>query len=509
VRTQSGVAPLTVLTRPHPCPGKCIFCPNDVRMPKSYLAREPGAQRAAHHAFDPYGQTLGRLLAFHHTGHQVDKVELIILGGTWSFYPEPYQIWFVKRCFDALNDFAPEPTPAPPDAAPGRVEFGALAAEVDGRTMATTYNQIVTRFLHEQQGGKLLASAEHATWDELRAVQQHNEHSKARCVGLVLETRPDHLDEAEALRLRRLGATKVQIGYQSLSDRVLALNQRGHDVAATRRAMNILRQAGFKIHAHWMPNLYGSDPEHDIADFATLFKDPDFRPDELKIYPCSLLPSAELMRFYEQGQWRPYSAAELTHVLAECLLQVPPYCRVTRVVRDIPGDDILVGNKVTNLREVVERDLARRGLALQDIRAREIRSRRVALADLRLVSSEYASAIGREVFLQFVTAQQHVVGFCRLSLPQAPVFAAEIATSAMIREVHVYGVVVGFGELPQVPERPRSQHAGLGRQLVEAAAQRAAQAGFRRLAVISAVGTRAYYRGLGFVDGELYQHRQL
>ncbi len=507
VRTQSGVAPVTVLTKPYPCPGKCIFCPSDVRMPKSYLSREPGAQRAAQHDFDPYGQTLGRLLAFYNTGHEVDKVELIILGGTWSFYPEPYQIWFVKRCFDAMNDFAAarQSDTVQPYTMRGAVSFHELDHEVDGLAPKRTYNQVVSTYLSEQLEGELLDRSENATWEQLAAVQLENETAIARCVGLVVETRPDHLSEDEVVRVRRLGATKVQIGFQSLSDEVLAKNHRGHDVAATRRAMRLLRAAGFKLHAHWMPNLYGSDPDRDIEDFGRVFDDVDFRPDELKIYPTSLIESAELMRYYESGQWRPYTEDELLRVVSQCLLKVPEYCRVTRIIRDIPGDDIHVGNKVTNFREVVERDLERRGQASRDIRAREIRGEPVDPEQLTLDCLEYETSIGPEKFLQFITPARKIVGFCRLALPRQAADIPEIAASAMIREVHVYGVVVSLGDT----RRDRSQHLGLGRRLIERAAQIAGEAGFQSLAVISSVGTREYYRRLGFADGELYQHLRL
>ena len=507
IRTQSGVAPVTVLTKPYPCPGKCIFCPSDVRMPKSYLSREPGAQRAAQHDFDPYGQTLGRLLAYYNTGHDPSKVELIILGGTWSFYPEAYQIWFIKRCFDAMNDYAG--TRRREDVRPfdmkGAVSFEGLDTVVDGRAPGRTYNQVVRGYLTEQLEGALLDVSEQASWAELSDVQQHNETAAARCVGLVVETRPDHLSEEEVVRVRRLGCTKVQIGFQSLSDDVLAKNHRGHDVAATRRAMRLLRTAGFKLHAHWMPNLYGSDPDRDIEDFDRVFAEIDFRPDELKIYPTSLIESAELMRYYESGEWRPYTGEELLRVLSECLLRVPEYCRVTRVIRDIPGDDIHVGNKITNFREVVERELARTDRASRDIRAREIRGVTVDPEGLTLDRLEYETSIGREVFLQFVTKERKIVGFCRLALPAASAFITEIAASAMIREVHVYGVVVAMGDARQ----DRSQHLGLGKRLIAEAATIAAVAGFSDLAVISSVGTREYYRKLGFSDGELYQHRTL
>ncbi|RMH21267.1 MAG: tRNA uridine(34) 5-carboxymethylaminomethyl modification radical SAM/GNAT enzyme Elp3 [Acidobacteria bacterium] len=512
VRTASGVAPVTVLTKPFPCPGECIFCPSDVRMPKSYLAREPGAQRAAQHRFDPYGQTLGRLLTYHHNGHRVDKVELIVLGGTWSSYPEPYQRWFVTRCFEALNDFeavrrASDEGGSPPPGWRGPVDFDAIEERVDGRDPTASYNRLVTRFLRRRQGGRLRRAEEAAGWRDLLRAQRCNESAAARCVALVLETRPDEVDVAEVLRLRRLGATKVQLGVQSLCDEVLRRNRRGHDVACTRRALRLLRGAGFKLHVHWMPNLYGSDPARDVEDFRRLFDDPAIRPDELKIYPCSLIDSAELMRYYDDGRWRPYEPQELLEVLSRCLLLVPPYCRVTRIIRDIPGDEIVSGNKTTNLRQRVEAELARRGRRSRDVRAREIRRRPFDPEALRLEALVYDTAIGEEHFLQFVTPDDHLCGFLRLSLPAAPVAPAEIATSAMIREVHVYGGVVGLGQ--RGAGGRHAQHLGLGRRLIAEAARRAAGRGFRDLAVISAVGTRDYYRRLGFADGPLYQHRPL
>ncbi|MCP4203996.1 MAG: tRNA uridine(34) 5-carboxymethylaminomethyl modification radical SAM/GNAT enzyme Elp3 [bacterium] len=500
VRTLSGVAPVTILTKPYPCPGRCIFCPSDVRMPKSYLSDEPGAQRAAQHQFDPYLQTFSRLLAYHNNGHPVDKVELIVLGGTWSYYPEHYQIWFVKRCFDAMNDFASEVPPALPEVVPA-IDFRALTELVDGRAITRNYNRVVRDFT----GPEVDVPNESATWAELEAAQRRNEGTEARCVGLVVETRPDHLTLEEAVRMRQLGATKVQIGYQSLSDEVLTLNHRGHDVAATRKAMIILRQAGFKIHAHWMPNLYGSDPARDIVDYERMFADPDFRPDELKIYPCSLIESAELMAYYERGDWRPYEHDELLEVLTECMRRTPGYCRLTRVIRDIPGTDIVDGNRLTNFRELAERELERQGSSSDDIRAREIRGAEIASSDLRLQTLEYETAIGREQFLQFVTGDMRIAAFLRLSLPANEIPIAEIQRAAMIREVHVYGRLVGLGRRPEGP----SQHLGLGTRLVAEAERRATEAGYPSLAVISSVGTREYYRRLGFEDGDLYQAKAL
>ena len=507
VRTLSGVTPVTVLTKPFPCPGKCIFCPNDVRMPKSYLADEPGAQRADDNAFDPYRQTWSRLETYRNIGHPVDKVELIVLGGTWSFHPESYQVWFVKRCFDALHDFGRGiDGRREAEAAQPVVRFGAQGERVvrgshDGTE--PNYNQVVCRLLFDQWGDSLLGAAETADWSELEAVQRANETAPCRSVGLALETRPDHISLEEVQRLRRLGATKVQIGIQSLSDRVLRANRRGHDVAATRRAMRLLRAAGFKIHAHWMPNLRGATPEGDVRDFARLFEDEDFRPDELKIYPCSLIESAELMTYYERGEWRPYSTQELVDILQACLSKTPPYCRVTRVIRDFSAHDIAAGNKIANLREVAERALQDNGGSCRDIRAREIRDTEFDPEKLEQSEIEYGTSLGREVFLQYVTPEDRLVAFLRLSLPSESCGPEEIRCSALIREVHVYGASLEIGRR----ESSAPQHLGFGRNLIERASDIAAASGFRDLAVISAVGTRGYYRALGFADGLLYQHR--
>jgi elongator complex protein 3 len=521
VRTSSGVTPVTVLTKPFPCPGECIFCPNDVRMPKSYLSDEPGAQRAEQNAFDPYLQTMTRLRAYYHTGHPTDKIEVIVLGGTWSFYPETYQLWFIKRIFDALHDFGAGVDQSAEIEALLRAESqlhpdnNTPNVRISGDILAQTYNQVVQRIYADEMRRSREAAGrartpidEFATWDELEAAHRQNEDAPCRCVGLVVETRPDHLDDAEVERIRRLGCTKVQIGFQSLNDAMLRANKRGHTVAATRRAVRMLRRAGFKIHAHWMPNLYGATPESDLEDYERLFGDPDFRPDELKIYPCSLIESAELMRHYRDGSWRPYTHEELLDLLTACFLRTPEYCRLTRVIRDIPGTDIVDGNKTTNFRQLVEAEIARRGERGRDIRAREIRFMPTDPDALRLDEIAYETSIGREVFLQFIDDERRIAGFLRLALPECPSpdnLADDLADAAIIREVHVYGQAVEIGE----HERGRAQHSGLGARLIERAADIAREAGYARLAVISAVGTRGYYRRRGFDDGRLYQRREL
>jgi elongator complex protein 3 len=490
-RTLSGITPVTVLTKPFPCPGRCVFCPSDVRMPKSYLSDEPGCQRAEDNRFDPYLQTWNRLEAYRQMGHSTEKIELIVLGGTWSHYPLAYQRWFVARLFDALNDFG-----AGRD---GRAGVKTLAPEAPGETATGSYNARIAPLSR-------VGASEKASWESVEEAHRRNESAEARCVGLSLETRPDAVTPGEVAQLRRLGATKIQLGLQSLSDEVLTANQRGHDVAASRRAMRLLRAAGFKLQVHWMLNLLGAHPEAEHADFAQLFADADFRPDELKIYPCSLIETAELMTHWRSGAWRPYEPEVLVGLLAEMLVAVPEWCRVTRMIRDIPSPDIVAGNKRTNLREDVEAKIRASGVTLREIRSREIKGVRVSANELTLQKRRYASAVGTDYFLAAETAEGRLAGFLRLTLPAGPTECPdELDCAALIREVHVYGPQVALGDRSSGP----AQHQGLGTRLVEWACELASEASHERVSVISAIGTRAWYRRLGFEDGVLYQHRAL
>lgn len=500
IRSQSGVLPVTVLTKPFPCPGRCAFCPNDLRMPKSYLSNEPGALRAAMFRFDPYAQVTGRLFALSQNGHVVDKVELIILGGTWTHYPRSYRVGFVLRMFEALNDFDPNAELPEFDLPP--VDYVRLPqlihADTDG-----VYNAAIQAFWRDQSEGPKEPTG---TWTDLSAVFAQNQDARCRSVGLSIETRPDEIDREVVRELRQLGATKVQIGIQSLDDALLERNKRGHDVAQTRRAIGWLRAAGFKVQGHWMANLLGATPARDQEDYLRLFSDPAIRPDELKLYPTSLIESAELMRFFRGGEWRPYSDDELLTVVTHGLKSTPRTCRLSRVIRDIPGTDIVVGNKEPNFRERAERALRERGTAVQDIRAREIRGQTVEWASLSLNDTEYESAIGQDVFLEVVDPADRLAGFCRLSLPDGRVPApfSELEGAALIRELHVYGPAVAL----HTREGSHAQHEGLGRWLLEAAESRARTAGFGKVAVISAVGTRRYYEKRGYgPDGNYHTKR--
>ncbi len=450
MRTQSGVSVVTVLTKPYPCPGQCIFCPTDVRMPKSYLHDEPGAQRAERHGFDPYAQTASRLRALEKIGHPTEKIELLILGGTWSSYRRDYQEWFVLRCFDALNGF-------------------------DSATLAEA--------------------------------QSANAAGRRRNVGLVVETRQDHVDVDELRWFRTLGVTKVQVGIQTLDERVLELNKRGHDVQSTRDAFRLLRLAGFKIHGHWMANLLGATVESDVEDFGRLWSDPAIRPDELKLYPCMLVPNAELHDYWLRGEYVPYTEEQVVEVLAACKAQVPRYVRLNRVIRDFPTTNIVAGNKKANLRQVAQQRLREQGRPCRCIRCREIRREAIEVDDLELRDLVYETDATTEHFLSYETTAGYpetdrLAGFLRLSLPN-PAFAhplPELAGHAMIREVHVYGPALNLGD----DSRGEAQHIGLGTRLIEQAKEIARSAGYRRIAVISAIGTREYYARQGFEMDGLY-----
>ncbi|MCC6905523.1 MAG: tRNA uridine(34) 5-carboxymethylaminomethyl modification radical SAM/GNAT enzyme Elp3 [Anaerolineae bacterium] len=449
VRTLSGVAPVTVLTKPYACPGQCIFCPDDIRMPKSYLSNEPGAMRALILRFDPYEQVTQRLAAMKRIGHPTDKIELLILGGTWSSYPQDYREWFVRRLFDALNG-----------------------------TESESVGEALRR----------------------------NESAPHRNTGLVIETRPDAITPEEVRHLRGLGVTRVQLGVQSLDNHLLAINKRGHTAEDVRRAVRLLRSAGFKIALHWMPNLLGATPESDLADFRRFWDDPALCPDEMKLYPTGLIRNTELYDHYLRGEYHPYSEDELIDLLLEAKKLVPRYCRLNRVMRDIPAPEIAAGVTASNLRQILGELLRGTGTPCRCIRCREVRGTAVEPASLNLQATRYATDHSTEVFWEMTTPGDELAGFLRLSLPtsdDAPI--AAIAGHALIRQVQVYGPALALEE-----DAPgRAQHQGLGRRLIEAAEREAGAAGFRRISVIAAAGTREYYRRLGYENGELYMSKDI
>lgn len=526
-RTASGVSTITVITRPHTCSSNCIYCPCDLRMPKSYLANEPACQRAELTFFDPYVQVAARLQALHQMGHSTDKVELIVLGGTWSDYPESYQYWFIKELFRALNEWPNSPSHIQ-ERLNWYTSFGlqnseeALSSFVAEQQAAVfddtaTYNQAFHKLYDISQPHQSAWSQMQSTYDELVKQQHVNETAAARVVGLVIETRPDTITPDNLRMFRQLGCTKIQIGIQSTRQEILDANQRQMNVAQIKRAFSLIRLYGFKIHSHLMVNLLGATPEADKQDFKTFVTDPGFLPDEIKLYPCALVSGTQLVQKYREGAWQPYDKDELVDVLVQDVLATPPYVRISRMIRDISATDILVGNKHTNLRQMVEQELAAKDVAsrVQEIRFREINQQQVSAAELTLQDFVYTTAVSDEHFLQWVTADNKIAGFCRLSLPHwdkliagaCDVTANELLVQpgqAMIRELHVYGQALSLGS-----EGMSAQHQGLGQKLLAKASSIAAEAGYTSLNVISSIGTRAYYRAQGFTDAGLYQQKPL
>lgn len=558
-RTASGVATITVITKPWPCSGDCVFCPSDLRMPKSYLHDEPACARAEQNRFDPYLQVSSRLTALSQMGHATDKIELIVLGGTWTDYPESYQLWFMSELFRALNDDAVADEAANPMLRRSAVGRGAAAATIDAvpdgclpRGVAArraryrewflakdaealaqrrdelqavvdaglgggrgSYNAAVKELYGAESAWGRAMSWQSASWEELERQQRANERARHRVVGLVIETRPDAVTARSLHAIRRLGCTKVQMGVQSIDQRVLNVNERRVDVARMEEAFALCRLFGFKIHAHFMVNLLGSTPHADKADYLRFVGPGPFQPDEVKLYPCALIEGTRLVDRHKSGEWEPYAEEELLDVLAADIVATPSFCRVSRMIRDFSSNDIVAGNKKPNLRQMVERRLATSALeSVREIRYREIGSDAPDPDELELDVVAYETPTSEERFLQWVTPEGKIAGFLRLSLPDQR-FVAECAKrygddapvglrEAMIREVHVYGVAARLGQ-----EGVAAQHRGLGRSLVARACELAREAGFERINVISAVGTREYYRSLGFTDHGLYQQKAL
>lgn len=426
-------------------------------MPKSYLSKEPAAARALANKFDPDKQITSRLKALTMNGHPVDKVEMIMIGGTWSYYKHDYQDWFTKESFRACNNFGVEKS-------------------------------------EQLKEGEL----------SLEALQKINETAKARIIGLSIETRPDYVNLEELNNLRRLGVTKVEIGVQHLDQYVLDFNKREMTVEAIAESAELLRNTGLKIVYHMMPNLPKSNPEMDVQMFRDLFEGKDHHPDMLKVYPCVILKSTLLYKWWSQKklEYAPYDDETLTHVLADCEREVPEYVRIIRIIRDIPATYIVASSKKSNLRESVDEYQASRGVIQKDIRAREIREREVLPDEFELTHTQYETRTGTEVFLQFQNEKENTLAaFCRLRLPRwNEIHGFEqfdnlsvLPGKALIRELHTYGRLAKIGAKGE-----QSQHMGFGRRLVLEAERIAKEKGYTGIAIIAGVGVREYYKKLGY-----------
>lgn len=460
VRTASGVTPVAVMTSPEWCPhGKCVFCPggpdSEFEAPMSYTGNEPASMRGEHNDYHPYDQVTQRLNDLRETGHLVDKVELILMGGTMTARSHDYQEWFVKRALQAMNEFGDDRY-APENTTPD-------------------------------------------SWTPFEDVVAENENADVRNIGTTFETKPDWCGPKQVDRMLRLGGTKVEIGVQTTDDDVLLRTGRGHDDAETREANRRLHDAGFKVGFHMMPGMPDRTPEDDVEDLHEIFDNPAYRPDYLKIYPTLVVRDTALYAQWKRGDFEPLSNEEATDVVACAKQRVPEYTRISRVQRDIPATEIEAGVTKSNLRQLARHRLDEMGGECDCIRCREVGMHDETPHDIRFDAREYDCAGGREHFLQFVgdgdDRDDLLVGFLRLRFP-GEVVRDELEDAAVVRELHVYGRQAGIGDEPV--EDDAVQHSGYGGRLMERAEERARDAGYSRLAVISGIGVREYYRSLGY-----------
>lgn len=464
VRTLSGIAAITVLTPTGACPGDCIFCPTERGMPKSYLSNEPAVMRAIANDFDPYLQVRRRLEALEAQGHATDKIEIIVIGGTWSAIPHAFQEWYIGRLYEALND--------------------------KKTTVPKTRRRVPLK-------------------KSLRALQNYNHRrAKHKLVGLTLETRPDWVTEKELARMRTYGCTRVELGVQSVYDDVLDASRRGHHIDATTHATTLLKNAGFKINYHIMPNLPKSTPTRDARMAKILFSDPRFQPDMLKIYPCVVVKNADLYREWKKGKFKPYTDRQLISTIKKMKLYVPEYCRIVRVIRDIPAPSIEAGSTASNLRQTIHKEMERDGVSCRCIRCREIKGEKTR-GRLTLRRTDYSASGGHEIFLSYNDARDKLVALLRLRVPSPnahPLFPA-LKNAALIREVHTYGEVA---PLLRAAEKGKKQHKGLGKKLLKEAEKIARKEfGIKKMAVISGVGVRGYYEKNGYALKDTYMVKEL
>jgi len=445
-RTISGVTPVAVMTQPAGCPGHCVYCPTYSAAPQSYTPESPAVIRARACDYDAYKQVERRLNILADMGHPTDKVELIIMGGTFLATPLEYQYEFVKDCYDAMNG-------------------------------------IVSH--------------------SLAGAQRLNEMAARRCVGLCIETRPDVCGEVEVRRMLEFGTTRVELGVQALDDRIYDKVHRGHKVADVVRATALLKRGGFKVYHHWMPGLPGSTPEHDLEMSRQLFDNPDFRPDGLKLYPTMVVEGTILEQWYEEGRYQPYADAVMLNLMADIKSIVPGYVRISRVLRDIPSKYIVAGLR-DSVRDVVKELMTARGDDCRCIRCREYGHRIKSgwkTGTPRLSRLDYEASGGREVFLSFEDEHETLFGLLRLRIEPEPFISLGNPPLALVRELHVFGTEVALGRR----EDRAAQHRGLGRALL-AEAERISrdEFGTSLMAVLSGVGARQYYTELGYVFNSGY-----
>ena len=487
-RTMSGVAIVAVMCHPHKCPhGRCFYCPESDIAPPSYTGEEPAALRGRMYEFHPYIQCFNRLKQLKKIGHPIDKVELIIMGGTFPSRDLCYQEWFVSQCLKAMTD------------------FGLI---IENKPNNYDYNLDYDEIRNFEKG--VLKTYPPTDYVLISDVQSANENSKVRCVGMTFETRPDYCKEEHINRMLDFGVTRVELGVQTLSDELYEKIKRGHSINDVKQSNQLLRDSAIKVAMHMMPGLF-SNQKQDLKMFKQLFSDDDFKPDMLKIYPCLVTKGSELYDLWEQGKYSPYSDEEAVELIVEIKKILPKWVRTMRIQRDIPSTLIEDGVKKSNLGELVYNRLDEKNINCQCIRCREIGHKKTTkeytLDDFELFNETYTACNGLEHFLSIEDEnEESIAGFLRLRFPSKDHFRSEISDdTALVRELHVYGNMIKIGD-----KNPKiGQHTGFGEKLLKEAENISIDNGKDSVAIISGIGSRNYYRKFGYEKVGPYMIKKL
>jgi elongator complex protein 3 len=496
-RTISGVAPVAIMTKPMPCPhaqtgGPCIMCPGGPKsefgdVPQSYTGKEPATMRGIRNKYSAYLQVFNRLQQYILLGHNCEKVELILMGGTFPSFPEDYQEEFVKEAFQAMNDFSEKFFEN------GEFNFLRFKEFFDLPTDDFGDEERIAR-LHQR-----ILSLKKET--SLKDEQKKNETTQIRCVALCIETRPDYGMLKEGNEMLRLGCTRVELGIQSVYDDVLEKIKRGHTTQQTKDSIRILKDLGFKVAGHYMPGLPGTDRERDLAGMKQLFSDSDYCPDMIKLYPCMVTKGTKLYGEFIAGNFKPLDAKEAASLIADFKKSIPEYCRVMRVQRDIPTYQIAAGVEMTNLRQYIHQNY---DFNCRCIRCREPKGQEIDWDSVEIKVNEYSASKGKEFFISVEdTKNDLLVGFLRMRFPAESLRKEITSDSVIVRELHVYGTATSLAESGNV------QHKGWGKKLLLEAERIAKENGKNKIIIISGIGVREYYRKLGYKLEGIYMVKDI
>ena len=481
-RTKSGVTPIALMTKPAKCPhGTCTMCPGGIGshfgdMPQSYTGAEPSTMRGIRNDYDPYLMVFNRLEQFILLNQSIEKVDIIIQGGTFPATPNKYQNDFITYAFKAMNDFS---------------EMFYKEEELDLKKFKKFFELPTENFNKEREERIKEKILKLKGESRLETEQKRNETTKVRCIGLTIETKPDWAMLRHANKMLEQGCTRIELGLQSTSDKVLTKTNRGHTIVDSKKSMQILKDLGFKINAHIMVGL----PEQDNKEIEEFFSNDEYRPDMIKIYPCLIMPGTQLEKEFKEGKFQPLETKEAIKIIAQFKTTLPQYVRIMRVQRDIPTKQTTAGVDKTNLRQMIFAYMKENNLHCTCIRCNEIKEE---ITNPKLQVLEYTASGGKEFFISFQQDKQ-IIGFCRLRFPKECLREEITKDSAIIRELHVYGEAIDREKVGTV------QHKGFGKMLMQKAEEICKENQKNKLLVISGVGVREYYKKkLGYIQDGPY-----